>query len=206
MAAMASAPQEVKAALRHEMARRRREAAEAYGSGPAALALKQALLDHLPKLGNLRAVSGYVPIGDEIDPRPALSALSATGIGCCLPVVVGKDRPLIFREYADGAPLQAGPFKTKHPLPSAPEVVPDVILVPLLAFDRNLNRLGWGGGFYDRTLAQLKQSTDHPIAIGIAYSAQQVDTLPTEVFDHPLDRVITEAGWFELNRSERRHL
>lgn len=133
-----------------------------------------------------RRVAGYWPLPTEADPRPALLA---HGGPWCLPVVVGRGKPLIFRDWWPGAALVPGPFGVQEPVGAA--CTPQVVVVPLLAFDRRGHRLGYGGGFYDRTLAGL---LPRPLAIGIGFAAQQVDAVPVADTDAPLDLVVTEAG------------
>jgi len=135
-------------------------------------------------------VSFYWPMGDEADPRALAHALAARGHRLALPVVVAKKSPLHFREWREGDPLVVHPFGMHEPGAQAQTVTPDVLLIPLLAFDAQGTRLGYGGGFYDRTLASLAAKR----AIGIAYAGQEVAELPCHDHDHPLDAVITENG------------
>jgi 5-formyltetrahydrofolate cyclo-ligase len=138
-------------------------------------------------------VSGYWPMGDEADVIPLLAQLSARGCGTALPVVVGKDVGLVFRRWQPGDALEAGTYGTHHPRPAASEAIPDLLLVPLLAFDRRGRRLGYGGGYYDRTLAALR--AQRPVlAVGIAFAAQEVEMLPDGPYDQRLDWVVTEQG------------
>ncbi|MBT6095327.1 MAG: 5-formyltetrahydrofolate cyclo-ligase [Rhodospirillaceae bacterium] len=138
-------------------------------------------------------ISGYLPIADEMSPLPAMAGLARNGWTLALPVVAGNGRPLVFRQWRDGDALEPGPLRTRHPLPSAVEVRPDVLLVPLLAFDATGQRIGWGGGFYDRTIAALRADKDI-LALGIGYGGQQVDKVPAGPHDAPLDAVVSEAG------------
>ncbi len=138
-------------------------------------------------------VSGYLPLGDEIDPVPALIRLEHVGWQLALPVVIAKAEPLLFRQWRQGDALETGPLNTRHPLPRAAELSPDILLVPLLAFDKKGQRIGWGGGFYDRTIAALR--TERSILVfGVAFSRQQVDKVPCDNHDEPLNGVITEVG------------
>ena len=136
------------------------------------------------------AVSFYWPMGDEADPRALANALAKRGHTLALPVVAAKKSPLHFREWREGSELVVHPFGMHEPPERAARVVPDVLLVPLLAFDANGTRLGYGGGFYDRTLHSLSAKR----AIGIAYAGQEVGALPCHEHDHPLDAVVTEKG------------
>jgi 5-formyltetrahydrofolate cyclo-ligase len=142
-------------------------------------------------------VAGYWPMGDEIDPRPLMLELAKRGCRLALPVVTARGQALEFRTWAPGDELEPGPFGTVHPLASAPHAVPTVLLVPLLAFDRLGFRLGYGGGFYDRTLVSLRAAS-HLTAIGVAYAAQEVPSVPRDKHDQRLDRVVTEAGVIAL--------
>ncbi|MBM3605944.1 MAG: 5-formyltetrahydrofolate cyclo-ligase [Alphaproteobacteria bacterium] len=134
-------------------------------------------------------LAGYWPMRDEADPRPAMTAHQGP---LCLPVVPGKAQPLIFRRW-QGEGLVPGPFGTQHPADSAPEIRPQVLIVPLAAFDPQGNRLGYGGGFYDRTL-ELLRKTGPVTAIGLAYACQRLDRIPAEPFDQPLDLIVTDEG------------
>ena len=135
-------------------------------------------------------VSFYWPMGDEADPRLLANAFAARGHTLALPVVVVKKSPLHFRAWREGDPLIVHPFGMHEPSESAARVMPDVLLIPLLAFDARGTRLGYGGGFYDRTLASLATKR----AIGIAYAGQEMAELPCHDHDHPLDSVVTENG------------
>lgn len=136
-------------------------------------------------------ISGFWPIGDEIDVRPLLDALQSMGHTLALPCTPRVGHPLILRRWASTDRLKKGAFNTREPLSSAPEIRPDVVLLPLLAFTASGMRLGYGGGFYDRTLAKLKSEGD-VFACGIAYAAQEAAHLPTDAYDHPLDGMLTE--------------
>jgi len=144
-------------------------------------------------------VAGYWPMADEIDVRPLMTRLFDEGGTVALPVVVAPEEPLIFRRWRPGMELEAGGFSTRHPGPEAPEVVPDVLLVPLLAFDDRGFRLGWGGGFYDRTLARLR-SRGPVVAVGVAYHGQKVDVVPVTSDDEQLDLVVTDEEILEIDR------
>jgi 5-formyltetrahydrofolate cyclo-ligase len=137
-------------------------------------------------------VALYDPIRTEIDPRPATVA-SVGRLRFAMPVIAGTGLPLIFRAWTPGAAMETGPFGVAIPAADDP-VVPEVLVVPMLAFDARGYRLGYGGGFYDRTLADLRARGGRVRAIGFAYSAQQVVDLPVEPTDAPLDLVATESG------------
>ncbi|MFC1673350.1 5-formyltetrahydrofolate cyclo-ligase [Pseudomonadota bacterium] len=143
-------------------------------------------------------LAGYWPFGSEMDVRPALVALDRIGIIQCLPEVAAKDRPLRFRAWSPDEPLVEGDHGTFHPMATAPLMRPDVVLVPLLAFDKRGYRIGWGGGYYDRTL-ELLRKTGSVTAIGVAYGAQEVDEIPTDEYDQPVDWIITEEQAIKIS-------
>jgi 5-formyltetrahydrofolate cyclo-ligase len=138
-------------------------------------------------------VSAFAAIGDEIDPAPLVLRLRAEGFRICLPVMQGRGRPLLFRSWQPGEPMEERMWGIREPRPSAPEVDPDVVLTPLLAFDRRGYRLGYGAGFFDRTLAALRLRRAI-IAIGLAYDEQEVDAVPHLDYDQRLDWVLTPSG------------
>lgn len=139
-----------------------------------------------------RMVAGFWPIRDEIDPRPLMSALREQGHGLCLPVV--SEPHLLFRVLERGATLQPAGFGTQAPGPDAEQVTPDVLLMPLAAFDSFGNRIGYGKGHYDKALAALERDRRRT-CIGLAFEAQEVDRVPAEPHDRPLDGILTEAGF-----------
>lgn len=136
-------------------------------------------------------VAGYWPIRDEMDCRPMLTRLMDSGQPVCLPVVVADDQPLELRLWEEGAALYPSGFGTLAPADDAPKVEPDYVLMPLLGFDRLGTRLGYGGGYYDRTLAGLSHK---PKLIGLAFAGQELEFVPRDTHDAPLDAVVTEAG------------
>lgn len=149
----------------------------------------------LPFAGEPGIVSGFMPYKSEITTVPLLNRLRRDGWQTCLPVVVAAGEPLVFRAWNPGEALVPGVWGIPAPPPSAAEVLPDVLLVPLLAFDRAGYRLGYGGGFYDRTLAKLR-AIKEVVAVGVAYHAQMVDQVPRAGYDAPLDYVMTEEETF----------
>jgi 5-formyltetrahydrofolate cyclo-ligase len=150
--------------------------------------LAEALLArHAPPEGAI--IAGYWPMGDEMDPRPLMLALASRGHAIALPVTPLSGQPLAFRAWAPGGALRPGPMGTSEPAEGA-LVNPDWLLVPLLAFDRAGRRLGYGGGYYDRTLAALSGA----VALGIGYAAQELDEVPAGPEDAPLAAIATEAG------------
>ncbi|WP_147125624.1 5-formyltetrahydrofolate cyclo-ligase [Shimia ponticola] len=136
-------------------------------------------------------VAGFMPIQTEIDPRPAMEEAAAHGpVG--IPVIQAAGQPLKFALWEPDMPLVPGPFKAM--IPEHPEwMTPEIVIVPLVAFDRQGGRLGYGGGFYDRTLEGLR-ANGACLAAGFAFAAQEADDLPLEPTDQPLDMIITEAG------------
>lgn len=138
-------------------------------------------------------VSGFLPIGAEIDPLPLMLRIAREGYGLALPVIDGKSRPLVFRRWRPGDPLAEGAWGIREPLPTAPATDPDIMLVPLLAFDAAGYRIGYGGGFYDRTLAAARVRKQ-VLAIGLAYDSQEVPAVPRHDFDQRLDWVLTSSG------------
>jgi 5-formyltetrahydrofolate cyclo-ligase len=138
-------------------------------------------------------VAAYAARGDEIDPLPLALELGVKGHVLGLPVVVTGETPLLFRRWDQTASLQRGTFGIFEPPSDAGEVEPDVLLVPLLGFDHFGNRIGYGKGYYDRTLRQL-QTRKKIIAVGLAYAAQEEPSLPVTQGDFRLDAVVTERG------------
>jgi 5-formyltetrahydrofolate cyclo-ligase len=180
----------LKPALRTALrSRRRRLAAEAPGAAQAIAGVFEAAGLPLPRIAAI-----YRAAGSEIDPAPLGAWLSARGVRLCLPVVVERDAPLVFRE-ALAAPAALDALGLPVPPPHAPELRPEVIFVPLLGFDRRGGRIGQGGGYYDRTLEGLRASGPPVLAIGLAYAGQEVERVPLEAFDQPLDGVLTEKAY-----------
>ena len=138
-------------------------------------------------------VSVYWPLGDELDPMPLLNNLHERGFVPVLPVMEGDGKPLIFRRWAPGDELVDAGFGTREPSADKEELFPDIILAPLLAFDSDGYRLGYGGGFYDRTLAKLR-AFKQVAAIGVAYAAQEMPAVIRGPYDQPLDAIVTEEG------------
>ena len=141
-------------------------------------------------------VAGYWPLGSELDVRPLMNRLVAAGADLVLPVTRTADLPLEFRRWRPGDGLRKGAHGVMQPDPAAPVAIPTVLLVPLLAFDGDGWRLGYGAGYYDRTLAELRGRMPVPpvLAVGIAYAAQEVAALPHHGGDQRLDGVVTERA------------
>jgi 5-formyltetrahydrofolate cyclo-ligase len=145
-------------------------------------------------------VAGYSPIRSEIDPAPLMRKLAAQDARLALPAIVAGDRPLKFRAWSLGDRLRRGRLGILEPAPDAAEIIPDILLVPLAAFDRLGHRIGYGAGHYDRTLAQLRQ-LKAITAIGVAFAAQQVEAVPALLHDVALDYVLTETQVLDFRSS-----
>ncbi len=151
---------------------------------------------HLPLgvLAPIRVVSGYHPLGGELSPWPLLARLAAAGARIALPVALDRASPLIFRAYAPGQSLEPDAVNIPSPTTEAETLVPDVVIVPLLAFDRAGYRLGQGAGHYDRTLQGLRAR--RPVrAVGLGYAGQRIERVPREAHDQALDAILTEMGY-----------
>ena len=142
-------------------------------------------------------VSGFMPMKTEINPLPLMKKLADAGVQLALPVTGRRGQPLTMRAWTWGEPLASGVWGIREPKPEAPQVDPDILLVPLLAFDRAGRRLGYGGGFYDLTLAQFR-SRKAVIAVGLAFAAQEIASVPTTPRDATLDLVLTEREVIDL--------
>lgn len=138
-------------------------------------------------------LAGYHPIRGEADVLPLLDALAGRGVVTALPAIVGPDKPLRFRQWSVGEPTVTGPYGIQEPMPGRPVLRPDVVLVPLLAFDRIGRRLGYGAGYYDRTLAALRAEGLGFCSIGVGYSGQELLLVPADALDQPLDWIVTET-------------
>lgn len=161
-----------------------RKAAFAAGQGQAAELLADVLAGHRGK-----ALAGYMPMRTEIDPLPAMAAHDGP---VCVPVIIGRAQPLRFHEWTPGCAMVPGEFGALIPAEGA-WIEPEVLIVPLLAFDPQGYRLGYGGGFYDRTLQALRARRP-TLAVGFAFAAQQVAKVPIDETDQVLDIIVTEAG------------
>jgi 5-formyltetrahydrofolate cyclo-ligase len=153
--------------------------------------LRQLFLSHFSTLPPGTVISGTMPIKREMDPRPLMQSLEEKGHALCLPVMVKLASPLVFRAYRTGDELVPGVWGIGQPGEDKKTLRPDVLLCPLLAFDRNCRRLGYGGGYYDATLRDLR-AKKRIIAVGLCYAAQEVEEIPTGEMDEPLDVVVTE--------------
>ncbi len=142
-------------------------------------------------INNAKCVAAYCAKGSECDVMAAVFAAISSETAIALPCAVSKSQPLVFRRWHVGNPLITGPLGFDEPAGNAKEIAPDLILAPLLGFDRALNRLGQGAGHYDRAFASFPNA----LRIGVAWSCQEVDAIPTDPWDLPLDGVITEQEW-----------
>jgi 5-formyltetrahydrofolate cyclo-ligase len=164
----------------------RKEAADAIASRTFPLAIVPGVI-----------VSGFMPLKSEINPLPLMQKLHEVGARLALPVIAGRGLPLIMRAWAWGEDLDRGQWGIREPRPGAAEVEPDILLVPLLAFDRAGHRLGYGAGYYDMTIGRLR--TIKPVtAIGLAFAAQEVAKIPATERDARLDLVLTEREAIDL--------
>lgn len=189
---------DTKKRLRAQCLAKRPAVAEAAGWGEAGIRLRDVFLENWSCTPDA-VVAGFWPMREEIDVLPLLVAVVEAGATAALPVVVARDKPLEFRCWQPGMALDDGPFGTRHPPASAGVVEPGVVLVPLVAFDRAGGRLGYGGGFYDRTLERLRLRRP-VLAAGVAYAGQLVPQVPEEAHDEPLDWIVTESGIIVVNR------
>ena len=142
-------------------------------------------------------VSGFMPMKSEINPLPLMRKLADAGAALALPAVAGKGKPLVMRAYVFGETLASGVWGIREPGPDAAQVDPDILLVPLLAFDRRGHRIGYGAGYYDMTIAALR-ARKTIVAVGIAYAAQEIAQVPTTPRDARLDLVLTEREIIDL--------
>ena len=174
----------IKAAARRDAFARRKQAFDAIGPDHSGL-LADVLRPHAGKV-----LAGYMPMRTEISPLAAMRRHAATG-PVCVPVIQGKGLALRFARWTAQGAMIAGEFGAQVPV-SLDWLVPEVLIVPLVAFDRRGGRLGYGGGFYDRSLQMLRASGP-VLAVGFAFGAQEADDLPLEATDQPLDLIVTEA-------------
>ena len=184
----------MKADLRKVQATIRKAASVNHDAVTAKLATYAADLKQAFSLENDDIVAGFWPIKSELDPRPLMTAMTALGLKSSLPATPKPGEPLIFHAWSDDDPVIEGLYGTSEPEASAPVVIPKLVFVPMLAFDADGYRLGYGGGFYDRTLAKLRGEGHVVHCIGIAYDIQLVDEVPIGEYDAKLDGVLTETG------------
>jgi len=142
-------------------------------------------------------IAAYWPYRDEIDVRPLLEKLDSLGCNCLLPVVRGRNEALQFHQWKPGDELEASRFGVLEPSKFHPSASPEIVVLPMLAFDRNGYRLGYGGGYYDMTLAALR-TKGNLLAIGVAYQEQEIDDIPVEPHDQKVDAVVTDRSVFHI--------
>jgi len=149
-------------------------------------------------------VSGYSPIRNEIDPTPLMMTLAGDGARLALPCVTARGQALIFRRWSPQDRLMLGPLGIPEPSPAEAEVIPDIMLVPLAAFDRAGHRIGYGAGHYDFTFAQLRKAK-HVVGVGLAFAVQEIEAIPALSHDVALDYVLTETDVFDFRSGEVAH-
>jgi 5-formyltetrahydrofolate cyclo-ligase len=142
-------------------------------------------------------VAGYAPIRSELDPTPLLRRLADAGARLALPVIVGRELPLQFRSYSIGKALERGPLGIQQPTVASAELVPEILLIPLAAFDRSGHRIGYGAGYYDRSIEALR-GRNRTITVGLAFAVQEIDAIPALPHDAVLDYVLTETQTFRF--------
>ncbi|RED36099.1 5-formyltetrahydrofolate cyclo-ligase [Rhodopseudomonas thermotolerans] len=190
MSELSESSSETKTTLRAAALARRSSLSEDDRSAAAAAVASHGLPVPLPEGA---VVAGYAPIRGELDPFPLMQALAARGARLALPVVVRQGTPLTFRAWRDGDALPRSALGIPEPSPDASELTPDIVLVPLAAFDANGHRIGYGAGHYDCTLEYLR-AQGPVVAIGLAFAMQQIPVVPAAAHDVVLDYVLTEQG------------
>ena len=186
-------PASAKAQLRKQAARIRQQEADNHPDAAEKLAAYcQLLLDRFGR----GVYAAYLPIRSEISPLPLIVSLHYAGASTVMPVTPADGQPLSFRRWAVGDALEDGPYGTRQPLARGISVLPDVILAPLLAFDSAGWRLGYGGGFYDRTIADFAVRGRKTSVIGLAYDGQKLDKVPVGPYDMPMDAVLCPSGLY----------
>ncbi len=161
----------------------------------AAAAIAARGLDGIPGVAPGAIVSGFLSINSEINPGPLMAKLRRTAHPLCLPVIVAKGQPLIFRAFQPGDALKTVQWGIREPTDDKPELLPDIVLTAGLAFDPQGYRLGFGGGYYDRTLRKIRDIKP-VLAIGLAYDLQRIDAVPHLDYDERLDWILTPSGPF----------
>jgi 5-formyltetrahydrofolate cyclo-ligase len=183
--------------LRRAMRARRRDLAVLH---PDAAERAAALLP-VQALPPFEVVAGYHAVGAELSPWPALRRLQAAGARIVLPAAPEPHAPLLFRAFTPGQPLEPDAARIPSPTGQAEALTPDLVLAPLIAFDRQGYRLGQGGGYYDRTIAALR-AAGRLFVVGLAYAGQEVDRIPMDTHDQPLDAILTESGYHRIQRDD----
>ena len=145
-------------------------------------------------------VAGYAPIRSEFDPMPLLRRLADAGARLALPVIMGREQALQFRGFSIGQALERGPLGIQQPPVASAELTPEILLIPLAAFDRSGHRIGYGAGYYDRSIEALRGG-NRTIAVGLAFAVQEIDAVPALPHDAVLDYVLTETQTFDFRSS-----
>ena len=145
-------------------------------------------------------VAGYAPIRSEFDPMPLLRRLADAGARLALPVIMGREQPLQFRGFSIGQALERGPLGIQQPTVASVVLIPEILLIPLAAFDRTGHRIGYGAGYYDRSIEALRGG-NRTIAVGLAFAVQEIDAVPALPHDAVLDYVLTETQTFDFRSS-----
>lgn len=159
--------------------------------------------DHIPRhLLGPGVVAGYAPLGGEIDSGPVMRRLAEAGARLARPAVRDRQGRLDFHAWREGDPQSPDALGVPSPLPESERLIPDLVLAPLLAFDRRGGRLGQGGGYFDRAIADLR-ARGPVVVVGLAFAGQEVDEVPTEAHDARLDGVLTEQGYVETGPIRR---
>lgn len=184
-------PRDLKKILRQQ-ALARRDALDPAWRIEASLAMAEAAPPLMPLTQGM-VVSGFWPMRSEVDVRPLMSAVRDRGARLCLPAILDRTT-IVFRELVRGAPLVDMGFGTAGPGPDAPVLEPELVLVPLAAFDARGHRIGYGAGYYDRAIAKLQATGASPVLIGIAFDCQEVKRVPDEPHDVILPSILTESG------------
>lgn len=154
------------------------------------------------RLSSFKAISGYHPLGAELDPGPLMARFATAGAAIALPAAMDRAEPLAFRLHDSAQPLVPDAFGIPAPPASAAVALPDLIITPILAFDRRGGRLGQGAGCYDRTIAALR-AVRPVFVLGLAYADQEIDAAPVEAHDQRLDAILTEEGYIEVRKDIR---
>lgn len=177
--------------LRQQMQQKRIQMPHAIAAG-ASQSIARHYADH-PILAFAESFAGYIAMRSEIDVKPVFEIMAKWNKITALPCI-RPDKNLHFREWSLGEPLVKSEVGSEEPLATNPSIIPAVVLVPLLAFDGDGYRLGYGGGYYDRTIQALREFNSPPVFIGVAYAAQEVERIPSDDHDQPLDGILTELG------------
>ena len=174
----------------------RKQAFESYGA-TAAILISQHFKDWFKEKTKIKTIAFYYPIRTEVDPFPLINSLEVSFLRFCLPVVTGLERPLIFKEWVKDSELMISSYGAKIPM-HGPLLTPDLIIAPLLACDQSGSRLGYGGGFYDRTIEVLRRHKKI-VVLGLAFECQRTEVIiPTEPTDQKIDWVLTEKGFYSF--------